>query len=254
MKIFQPLNNDNNPNQSSSINIEDSYFSHNQNSHDIMLDRINSNENNYDNKDNNDNKNNNDTKDNNDNNEINRRSTVNPSSVQSLVFTPHIIEDIEDQMRKSSTPDVLDNTAEMVIQYGYITLFSFVFPLMPLFGVINNYFEIRIDFNNFTTAQRPIPIPSSGIGVWKTVLSLFSTTAIFTNIALICFKTNLLNDFDRQYKIIIFLSSSFVLLLILFIIRLIIPDIPSATKQGIERQQECERFLLVNTETDSDDA
>ena len=34
---------------------------------------------------------------------------------------------------------------EMVIQFGYATLFSAAFPLAPLLALANNYVEIRVD-------------------------------------------------------------------------------------------------------------
>ena len=45
--------------------------------------------------------------------------------------------------------DLLDEYLEMVIQYGFITLFVAAFPLAPLFALINNVLEIRIGKNCF---------------------------------------------------------------------------------------------------------
>ena len=45
--------------------------------------------------------------------------------------------------------DLLDEYLEMVIQYGFITLFVAAFPLAPLFALINNVLEIRIGKNWF---------------------------------------------------------------------------------------------------------
>ncbi|KAL3882736.1 hypothetical protein ACJMK2_029047 [Sinanodonta woodiana] len=43
---------------------------------------------------------------------------------------------------------------EMVIQYGFVTIFVAAFPLAPLFALINNIFEIRIDAYKFVTMWR----------------------------------------------------------------------------------------------------
>ena len=40
---------------------------------------------------------------------------------------------------------LLDEYLELAIQYGFITLFVAAFPLAPLFALINNIFEIRLD-------------------------------------------------------------------------------------------------------------
>lgn len=34
---------------------------------------------------------------------------------------------------------------EMILQYGFVTLFVAAFPLAPVFALINNIFEIRLD-------------------------------------------------------------------------------------------------------------
>ncbi len=44
-----------------------------------------------------------------------------------------------------------------VIQYGFITLFVAAFPLAPLFALLNNILEIRLDANKFiATKKRPL--------------------------------------------------------------------------------------------------
>ena len=40
---------------------------------------------------------------------------------------------------------LLDEYLELAIQYGFITLFVAAFPLAPLFALLNNIFEIRLD-------------------------------------------------------------------------------------------------------------
>ena len=45
---------------------------------------------------------------------------------------------------------LLDEYLELAIQYGFITLFVAAFPLAPLFALINNIFEIRLDARKVT--------------------------------------------------------------------------------------------------------
>ena len=46
---------------------------------------------------------------------------------------------------------------EMVIQFGFVTIFVSAFPLAPMFALLNNVFEIRLDARKMmTTFKRPV--------------------------------------------------------------------------------------------------
>ena len=45
---------------------------------------------------------------------------------------------------------LLNEYLELAIQYGFITLFVAAFPLAPLFALINNVLEIRLDATKVT--------------------------------------------------------------------------------------------------------
>ena len=46
---------------------------------------------------------------------------------------------------------------EMVIQFGFVTIFVSAFPLAPLFALLNNIFEIRLDARKMILAyKRPV--------------------------------------------------------------------------------------------------
>ncbi|KAL1799288.1 hypothetical protein ACET3X_003325 [Alternaria dauci] len=71
--------------------------------------------------------------------------------------------------------NVQEDIAEMVIQFGYLALFSPVWPLVPIGFFINNWFELRSDFLKICVEhQRPHATRSDGIGPW--VASLESLT------------------------------------------------------------------------------
>ena len=43
---------------------------------------------------------------------------------------------------------LFDEYLELVIQYGFVTMFSAAFPLAPLFALANNIMEVRVGRNN----------------------------------------------------------------------------------------------------------
>ncbi|EPB77588.1 hypothetical protein ANCCEY_03346 [Ancylostoma ceylanicum] len=53
---------------------------------------------------------------------------------------------------------LFDEYLEMVLQFGFCTLFVAAFPLAPFFAVLNNILEIRLDAYKFlVNTQRPVP-------------------------------------------------------------------------------------------------
>ncbi|KAF4962934.1 hypothetical protein FSARC_9007 [Fusarium sarcochroum] len=63
--------------------------------------------------------------------------------------------------------NVQDDIAEIVLQFGYLALFSPVWPIIPMGFLINNWIELRSDFAKISLEhQRPAPVRSEGIGPW----------------------------------------------------------------------------------------
>ncbi|VDD88669.1 unnamed protein product [Enterobius vermicularis] len=60
---------------------------------------------------------------------------------------------------------------DIVIQFGFVTLFVTAFPLAPLFALINSLLEIRVDAYNFVVAmRRPLPERAQNLGIWLTII------------------------------------------------------------------------------------
>uniref|UniRef100_A0A7E4WDN2 Anoctamin n=1 Tax=Panagrellus redivivus TaxID=6233 RepID=A0A7E4WDN2_PANRE len=86
---------------------------------------------------------------------------------------------------------LFDEYLEMVIQFGFVTLFVAAFPLAPLFALLNNVLEIRLDAYKFiVTARKPIPSNARNIGVWMTILDILSNLAVICNAFVIAFTSD----------------------------------------------------------------
>lgn len=67
--------------------------------------------------------------------------------------------------------DTFADYAEMASQFGYIALWSCIWPLAPLMGFINNFFELRSDALKIAVHERrPIPVRAESIGPWLDVI------------------------------------------------------------------------------------
>ncbi|KAH8387323.1 hypothetical protein KR093_006431, partial [Drosophila rubida] len=80
---------------------------------------------------------------------------------------------------------------EMVIQYGFITLFSLAFPLAPLLALINNVVELRLDaIKMLRFVRRPVGMRARDIGVWHSIMSVLTHIAVASSAMIIAFSTN----------------------------------------------------------------
>ncbi|XP_075213480.1 anoctamin-1-like isoform X2 [Lycorma delicatula] len=89
------------------------------------------------------------------------------------------------------TRGLFDEYLEMVMQYGFVTIFVTAFPLAPLFALMNNVFEMRLDAKKFLTFyRRPIPRQAPNIGVWFRILDVLGKVAVISNAFIIAFSSN----------------------------------------------------------------
>ncbi|KAH8032043.1 hypothetical protein HPB51_022791 [Rhipicephalus microplus] len=77
---------------------------------------------------------------------------------------------------------LFDEYLEMAIQFGFVTLFVAAFPLAPLFALLNNFVEIRLDAYKYTCQlRRPLAQRVPNIGVWQVIFEGISILAVICN-------------------------------------------------------------------------
>ncbi|GAO19187.1 hypothetical protein UVI_02063570 [Ustilaginoidea virens] len=82
--------------------------------------------------------------------------------------------------------NVQDDIAEIVLQFGYLALFSPVWPLISMGFLVNNLIELRSDFAKICFEhQRPAPTRSDGIGPWVTALETLTLLGSISTAAIV---------------------------------------------------------------------
>ncbi|XP_048463912.1 anoctamin-6-like [Rhincodon typus] len=82
---------------------------------------------------------------------------------------------------------------EMVIQFGFATIFVASFPLAPLLALINNIIEIRVDGWKMTTQfRRILAVKAQDIGAWLPILHGVAVFAAVTNALIIAFTSDMI--------------------------------------------------------------
>merc|ERR1719270_2359649 len=77
---------------------------------------------------------------------------------------------------------LFDEYLEMVIQYGFVTIFVSAFPLAPFFALLNNIFELRLDAKKLLVHhRRPVAVRVKDIGVWLQIMEALGRISVFTN-------------------------------------------------------------------------
>ncbi|XP_069479542.1 anoctamin-1 isoform X2 [Ambystoma mexicanum] len=80
---------------------------------------------------------------------------------------------------------------EMIIQFGFVTLFVASFPLAPLFALLNNIIEIRLDAKKFITElKRPVAVRAKDIGIWYNILRGIGKLSVIINAFVISFTSD----------------------------------------------------------------
>ncbi|XP_062246803.1 anoctamin-1 [Platichthys flesus] len=89
---------------------------------------------------------------------------------------------------------------EMIIQYGFVSLFVASFPLAPAFALLNNVIEIRLDAAKFVTEiRRPDAVRCKDIGIWYNILCGISKFSVITNAFVISFTSEFVPRMVYQY-------------------------------------------------------
>ncbi|XP_055600818.1 anoctamin-1 isoform X2 [Uranotaenia lowii] len=80
---------------------------------------------------------------------------------------------------------------EMVLQYGFVTIFVAAFPLAPVFALLNNILEMRLDAKKLLTFyRRPVSQRVRDIGIWYRILDSIGKLSVITNGFIIAFTSD----------------------------------------------------------------
>ncbi|CAI2175932.1 18391_t:CDS:10 [Funneliformis geosporum] len=148
------------------------------------------------------------------------------------------------------TDSVQVEYTELILQFGFLTLFGSAFPLASLFAFLNNISEIRSDaFKYIHLSRRPFCGQAQDLGTWEPILQLISLISVLTNAIIIAFYSTWMTDkFEKHLgqnnpDRLLVARLTFIILFehlvfgIKTIFTYIIPDVPKEVRIAIEREQ-----------------
>jgi hypothetical protein len=116
-------------------------------------------------------------------------ATPNPDAAQQDAVFLRVVE-MEGRLT-DSTDTTYEDYSEMVLQFGFVTMFVSALPILPLFALLENTIEIRVDaFKMCRLVTRPFPEAVEDIGTWDTFMLLMNALSMATNIGMIVFTAD----------------------------------------------------------------
>ncbi|XP_026227587.1 anoctamin-10 isoform X1 [Anabas testudineus] len=140
-----------------------------------------------------------------------------------------LTEQVRLEAHMSTYLGTFDDYLELFLLFGYVSLFSCVYPLAAVLVVLNNITEVYSDaFKMCHVFKRPFSDPAADIGVWQLAFETMSVIAVVTNCALIGMSPQVKTYFlDSETQLILWtVAVEHVLLAFKFILTFVIPDVP----------------------------
>jgi len=145
---------------------------------------------------------------------------------------------------------------EMVIQFGYVTLFVVAFPITPLLALLSNILETRVDGSKLCKlVRRPEPRGAADMGTWFDILGFVSLVAVATNVAIVCFETPQFGEWfpAEQSRVFGFLIAEHAIMLLKFAVAYFVPDEPAEVAVHLLRQEYLVSVLLQGVQEEPDE-
>ncbi|XP_071315385.1 anoctamin-10 [Trachinotus anak] len=163
-----------------------------------------------------------------------------PFLVDRFISAPHRTEreddPEEDKFRNQSTlpafPGLFAEYIELLVQFGYLSLFSCVYPLTAVLLLINNLTEIRSDaYKICKLFRKPFSPPVANMGVWQIAFEVLSFVSVVSNCWLLLLSPRLQQlcqegGMSSTNILLLAVLVEHVLILVKVILRVVIPDEP----------------------------
>lgn len=153
--------------------------------------------------------------------------------------------------------ETYDDYLEMFIQFGYVVLFSSVYPAAAIWAVFNNILEIRADaFKLCVIYQRPKRKRVKDIGAWQRTFEIVGAMSIMTNCGLLCLNPHLRqhapDDMGEIEWVLLFVLLEHVLIGVRYLLHIAIPEKPewvrvALAKKNYESRQALKFEVIIFT-------
>ncbi|XP_078346942.1 anoctamin-3-like [Oculina patagonica] len=90
---------------------------------------------------------------------------------------------------------------DVVLQFGFATMFVAAFPLGPFFALLTSIIQIRVDAINFVSQfRRPDSTRAQDIGAWLRILEIVTKMSVLVNAFVLAFTSEFIPKFLYRIK------------------------------------------------------
>merc|ERR1719343_1691973 len=112
-----------------------------------------------------------------------------------------------EKQSKKEDYDLYEDMDEVLILYGYTTLFVCACPWVIFLALLSSLLECFLDHKKLILLyRRPFPIAAANNEPWDTAFDVFGILAMTTNAAVIVFTSHLFAEWPSSHKLLLFLA------------------------------------------------
>lgn len=132
-----------------------------------------------------------------------------------------------EKQSKKEDYDLYEDMDEILILYGYSSLFVVACPWVPMLCLFSCVLECFLDQKKLVLLfRRPMPQPAANNEPWDTAFDVFGILAVMTNAAVIIFSGHTFDRWTHSQKIVLFLAIEFATISLRTVVGVILPAIP----------------------------
>jgi hypothetical protein len=166
-------------------------------------------------------------------------------------------ERFEAEIKKEKYDGTFDDFAEIVLQMGYVTMFTLGWYLVPTLAMVEVLIQIRVDAYSMTNLnRRPFPTPAESIGMWGSLMEGMGLLAVYTNTAIICFTSETISYYSFETRMFFFFILEQSVLLLKVATHALITDKPEFLEDIKKRQAfivDKHKNMIVYDDDDGED-
>jgi len=141
--------------------------------------------------------------------------------------------------------DLIADSLNGVVTYGYIILFGVSLPFMCLLGMVSNMVMIRLVAYKISYAyQRPMPKAMDGIGTWERVIQILGYLGVVANAYMAIFTLSAFPNKSEVWKLTVFIILQNVGMGLKMAIEGLFDERNSAHNRVMEHNADCMDILM----------